>query len=52
MERLAQELAAKQRQRKADSDRASVHSGKSGERKRRQWEDQKAMYDGLGTVVL
>lgn len=50
MERLAEELKERQRRKMLAMDRRSITSRRSGGRSRRQWDDDRAMYDGLGAV--
>ncbi|KAH7928464.1 hypothetical protein BV22DRAFT_1004879, partial [Leucogyrophana mollusca] len=51
MEQLAEELKERQRRKASTQDRQSVHSGRSnGRGGRRQWDDDRAMYDGLGAL--
>lgn len=50
VERLAEELKERQRRKSLAKDRGSIHSGRSG-RGRRRWDDDIAMYNGLGSAV-
>lgn len=51
VERLAEELKDRQRRKAATLDRQSVHSHRSfGRVARRHWDDDIAMYDGLGAL--
>lgn len=51
LERLAEELKDRQRRKAATLDRQSVHSHRSfGRVARRHWDDDIAMYDGLGAL--
>lgn len=51
VERLAEELKERQRRKATTLDRQSVHSGRSfGRGTRRHWDDDIAMYDGLGAL--
>lgn len=52
VERLAEELKERQRRKALARDRGSVHSNRSGGRGgRRHWDDDIAMYNGLGNAV-
>lgn len=52
VERLAEELKERQRRKALAKDRGSIHSNRSGVgRGRRHWDDDIAMYDGLGNAV-
>jgi hypothetical protein len=51
VERLAEELKDRQRRKAATLDRQSVHSHRSfGRPARRHWDDDIAMYNGLGAL--
>ncbi|KAI6147103.1 hypothetical protein BKA82DRAFT_1004565 [Pisolithus tinctorius] len=50
MERLAEELKERQRRKMLAMDKRSIHS--SGGRSRRHWDDDRAMYDGLGAGTV
>ncbi|KAI6114416.1 hypothetical protein F5141DRAFT_1187954 [Pisolithus sp. B1] len=52
MERLAEELKERQRRKMLAMDRRSINSHKSGGRSRRHWDDDRAMYDGLGAGTV
>ncbi|KAI6099561.1 hypothetical protein EDD16DRAFT_1497421 [Pisolithus croceorrhizus] len=52
MERLAEELKERQRRKMLAMDRRSINSHRSGGRSRRHWDEDRAMYDGLGAGTV